>query len=69
MNMFVTGGAGYVGSCLVEDLVNKVHHVKCLDQFFMVDEYVKQLQKSRNLSLIKDDIRSFQENLLKGLML
>jgi len=66
MNILVTGGAGYVGSCLVEDLINKDHYVKCLDRFFMGDEYMKMLaKKSKNLSLFKDDIRSFSEDILK----
>jgi len=34
LNILVTGGAGYVGSILIPDLIKEKHHVKCLDKFF-----------------------------------
>ncbi len=33
MNILVTGGAGFIGSNLCEALVEKGHHVTCLDNF------------------------------------
>ena len=33
-NYLLTGGAGYVGSVLVEDLIKDGHSVKIIDKFF-----------------------------------
>ena len=66
MNILVTGGAGYVGSCLVKNLISKGHHIKCLDRFFMGDEFLKKLaNENNNLVLLRDDIRFFSEEHLK----
>ena len=58
MNILVTGGAGYVGSILIPDLIKEKHHVKCLDRFFFGKESLSQIP-SDNLELIEDDIRLF----------
>ena len=66
MNILITGGAGYVGSCLVKNLISKGHHIKCLDRFFMGDEFLKKLaNENNNLVLLRDDIRFFSEEHLK----
>ena len=66
MNILVTGGAGYVGSCLIKNLISKGHHIKCLDRFFMGDEFLKKLaNENNNLVLLRDDIRFFSEEHLK----
>ena len=68
MNILVTGGAGYVGSCLVKNLIGKGHHIKCLDRFFMGDEFLKKLaNENNNLMLLRDDIRFFSEEHLKDI--
>jgi len=60
LNILVTGGAGYVGSCLIKNLISKGHHIKCLDRFFMGDEFLKKLaNENNNLVLLRDDIRFF----------
>lgn len=64
MNILVTGGAGYVGSILIPDLIKENHHVKCLDRFFFGKESLNKLT-SDNLELLEDDIRLFNPNLLK----
>ena len=63
MNILVTGGAGYVGSILIPDLIKEKHHVKCLDRFFFGKESLSQIP-SDNLELIEDDIRLFNSELL-----
>lgn len=59
----VTGGAGFIGSCLVERLINDGHDVLCLDNF---DDYYDPAIKWKNISrfldrdnftLLKGDIR------------
>ena len=38
MKILVTGGAGYIGSVLIPELVKEGHDIKCLDRFFFVSE-------------------------------
>ena len=64
--ILVTGGAGYIGSVLVEHLLNEGYKVICLDRFFFGDEYLKKLAIKQNLTLIKDDIRWFNPQVLEG---
>lgn len=66
MNILVTGGAGYVGSILIGDLIKEKHHVKCLDRFFFGKESLNQFT-SENLELIEDDIRLFNPDLLSDI--
>ncbi len=67
MNIFVTGGAGYVGSVLIPKLINNGHKVKCLDRFFFGDEFLSQDQFSEKLEIFHDDIRWFDSKLLDGI--
>jgi len=38
--VLVTGGAGYVGSVLIPELIEKGYFVKCLDRFFFGSEFL-----------------------------
>ena len=62
-NIFITGGAGYVGSCLVPKLLEEGHKVTVLD-LMIYGEGV--LPKHQNLKSYKADIRD--SNLLKKLL-
>jgi UDP-glucuronate 4-epimerase len=62
-SILVTGGAGFIGSHLIERLVSAGHDVRCVDNF---DNYYAASIKARNLSaalasdranLVKADIR------------
>ena len=58
--IFITGGAGYVGSCLVPELLKKNYEVTVYDIMFFTDNF---LPKSHpKLKIIKGDIRD-QKNL------
>ena len=64
MRVLVTGGAGYIGSVLSKILVEKGHDVSCLDRFFFGKEALENV--SGKISLIKDDVRWFNPDILKG---
>ena len=66
MNVLVTGGAGYVGTVLIPELL-KNNNVKCLDRFFFGKEFLSSKEFSTNLQLIDDDIRWFDKSILKGI--
>lgn len=51
--IFITGGAGYVGSELVPSLLEKEYQVTVFDLFL----YGNTIEKHKNLNLIKGDIR------------
>ncbi len=62
-NIFITGGAGYVGSALIPKLLQKGYNVTVLDLMIYGDSV---LPNHKNLKKIKGDIRDFA--LLKKLL-
>ena len=52
-NIFITGGAGYVGSVLTPYLLSKNYNVTVFDLFI----YGETLKKHKNLKIIKGDLR------------
>ena len=66
MQILVTGGAGYIGSVLVKELLADGHKVKCLDRFFFGKESLADVHSHPSLEMIKDDIRWFDPKILKG---
>jgi nucleoside-diphosphate-sugar epimerase len=65
MKIFITGGAGYVGSKLVPKLIDNNHQVTVLDLMIYGEEV---LEKNTNLKLVKGDIRNTQliEKIIPG---
>jgi len=72
MNVLVTGGAGFIGSHLVERLLEEGHRIVCLDNF---DDFYDPALKRRNLArasqnpgfkLVEGDLRD--EKLLGRIM-
>ena len=59
--VIVTGGAGFIGSHLVDKLVNQKYDVLVIDN--LVNGQIKNLSKSyKKIKFIKADIRNFKKN-------
>ena len=56
-NIFVTGGAGYVGAVLVPKLLRKGYKVKVLDLYIYGEDVLASCKGNPNLTEIKGDIR------------
>ena len=54
-SVFITGGAGYVGSSLVPDLLNEGYKVTVYDTMYFGDEFLP--KENSNLNIINGDIR------------
>ena len=56
-NILVTGGAGYLGSTLVPDLLDAGHKVTVLDNFMFKQTSLNSVCHNPNFSVVKGDIR------------
>ena len=61
--IFITGGAGYVGSCLVPELLKKGYQCTVYDIMYFGDSFLP--KNNPNLKIIKGDIRD-NKKLLKA---
>ncbi len=60
MKYLVTGGAGFIGSNIVSELLSRGHEVRVLDNFATGKrENILPLMKDANLTMIEGDLRSF----------
>ena len=66
LKILVTGGAGYLGSTLVPDLLNLGHEVFVLDNFYYKQSSLNHICYNEKFKIIKGDIRD--ENLVKSLL-
>jgi nucleoside-diphosphate-sugar epimerase len=57
MKVLVTGGAGYIGSVLTEELLKKDFLVTVVDNFSYGQTSLNQFCASKNFSVIKGDVR------------
>jgi nucleoside-diphosphate-sugar epimerase len=57
MRVVVTGGAGYLGSCLCRRLLEGNHEVLCLDNLLYGMEPIKPLLNNKNFHLLQGDVR------------
>ena len=65
-NVLVTGGAGYIGSTLVPDLLSKKHKVTVIDNFMYDQTSLATSIRDRNFEIIFGDVRD--ESLMKKLV-
>lgn len=56
-HILVTGGAGYIGSSLVRELLSQGHRVRVLDSLLYGVEPIQEYLKNPNLELVVDDFR------------
>ena len=56
-NILVTGGAGYIGSVLVPDLLSAGHNVTVLDNFMFKQASLNHICHYSNFEIIKGDVR------------
>ncbi len=56
--VFITGGAGYVGSVLVPKLLDKGYDVKVLDLYIYGEAVLKEVQNHPGLIQVKGDLRN-----------
>ena len=65
-NILVTGGAGYIGSTLVPDLLSRKHKVTVVDNFMYNQTSLATSIRDRNFEIIFGDVRD--ESLMKKLV-
>ena len=62
--ILVTGGGGYIGVVIAEELLEKGYAVKLLDTFYWGMEPVKHIKDK--VEIVQADIRDVGANVLKG---
>ena len=61
MKILVTGGAGYIGSVLVPDLLRLDHDVKIYDNFVYSQASLNHCAFNKKFSVVKGDIRDSEK--------
>jgi len=61
MRVLVTGGAGYIGNYVVEELLDNGHDVRVLDNLLFGDDALNPLRDDPNLDVRKGDIRHIED--------
>ena len=64
-SVLVTGGAGYIGTELCDQLLELGYKVICLDRVFFGVDALQDFIKHPNYTLVRDDVRTFDPAILK----
>jgi len=59
--ILITGGAGYIGSHVVENLLKSDYEIIVIDSFLFDQHSLKEHQDNKKLTIIKEDIRNLQK--------
>jgi len=62
--ILVIGGGGYIGSSVVEQLLDKQYRVRVLDIFLFGEEPITHLYSNKNLEIIRGDFRKIDDLVL-----
>ena len=65
--VLVTGAGGYIGSVMVETLIQKGHQVIGVDRFFFGTDTLKSVLEHPNFTLMRSDIRHLTEDAFRGM--
>ena len=63
--ILVTGGAGYIGSVLVKELLKNGYGVRVFDKLYFGLDPLKEV--SKKIEIIQGDVRAFPKEVLKGI--
>ena len=66
-SILISGGAGYIGTELTEQLLEAGHHVICLDRVFFGMDVLADFLKQPNYRLVREDVRTFDPAILRGI--
>lgn len=61
MKVLVTGGAGYIGNFVIEELLNQGHHVRVLDKYLFGDHALDPFNGHERLEKREGDIRHIED--------
>jgi nucleoside-diphosphate-sugar epimerase len=64
--IFVAGAGGYIGSVLIETLLDAGHRVRAFDRFFFRTELLADLQNRPQLEIVRGDTRALDASVLDG---
>src|SRR3989344_9160429 len=64
MKVLVTGGAGYIGSVMVSELLQKGYAVKVFDKLYFGREHLEKSGYGSRIELIQGDMRKMDKNIL-----
>ena len=66
MRVLVTGGAGYIGSVLVRELIRRGYNVTVLDLMLFGDPGIRDVVGEKGVSVVRADVRSYDTSILRG---
>ena len=61
MNILITGGAGYIGSTLAKDLLEKNYNLTIIDNFVYEQNSLASISSFKKLDIVKSDFRDFSK--------
>ena len=66
LRVLVTGGAGYIGSVFVRELIERGYNVTVLDLMLFGDSSLRDIAREKGVSVVKADVRSYDPSILRG---